>query len=273
MPHHSFDIFDSHMHLKRPRFDSLMPLSFALSMRTWSGDAIARQRLERITSGFSEVFSCMGASSKDLRQVVYGFVFVELDLDQLNRSTNNSPGSNSPHYASIIWIRSMCIREVLLLPDKLPDHERTAESSELALLAYEMCRLSCSLICQVWLFADCSPTRNLARYMVDKLYPLLLRATTSTDPDSEKLCDKLPDFFLWSLILGIVLAYEDFDETGSMAGLNKLAPFVDSAIVKPKPTAWSVISRSLNSFLWPVEEQEETGKEAWKLVCQILGGK
>lgn len=257
------------MHLKRPRFDSLMPLSFALSMRTWPCDALAQQRLERITNGFSEVFACMGTStaSMDLQQVVQGFLYVELDLDQLNRSTDD-PGADSPHYASIIWIRSMCIREVLLLPDKLTDDGVATEEFQLALLAYEMCRLSCSLICQVWLFADCSPTRNLARHMVEKLYPLLVRATTGKDFD--KLCERLPDFFLWNLALGIVLAYEDFDETGDMMGMHKLAPFVNSAIVKAKPTAWPVISGCLKSFLWPVEEQEETGREAWKIVCQIL---
>jgi hypothetical protein len=260
------------MHLRRPRFDSLMPLSFCLTMRTWPGDAIAQQRLGRITDGFSEVFSCIGTSipSMELQQVVRGFTLVELDLDQINRSTEN-PAEVSPHYASVIWIRGTCIREVLLLPDDLADEASTVEVTELATLAYEMCRLSCSLICQVWLFADCSPTRYLARVMVNKLYPLLLRATTGTD--SDKLCERLPEFFLWNLILGIVLAYEDFDETGDKKGLHKLAPFIDHAIVKPKPSAWHVISGSLKSFLWPMEEQEETGKEAWKLVCEILGDK
>lgn len=267
--HHSFDVLDSYCEFRHPQIDSLAPFNFFLTLRTWPSDAIAQRRLERTTNGFSEIFACMGTSvaSRNLQEVVHGLTLIEIDLEQVSRSTKD-PKVISPHYATVLWIRSMCVRELLTLPENLTDGEYTAEESESVLLVYEMCRLSCLLVCQVWLHPDYSCKRNLARQMVNKLHPLLLRATKTTDP--VKFCDELPDFFLWSLILGIVLAYEDFDKTGNMKGMFKLAPFLGSTKTKAETTVWPVISKSMEKFLWPVKQQEETGKEAWELVCQIL---
>lgn len=248
---HRFDVFNAYMHLRLPQLDALIPLRACFDLRTWKSDEAASQLIQNTSQKFSEVFIHMPNTS--LQQIVHGFVLVMADLDQFQRS-------RIPQIVTVVLMRSMCIREVLLLPETI-SNSRT----ELSLSVYQLCRLSCLLCCATWLYAYIGQnheyTRNLPRRLVQALRPILDRSVGVT------VHRLLPDFYLWIMIMGLMLAYEDLDNTGEDASMRLLVPYLEYLDVEMSPSSWSTIQGRVSQFLWSEEVCDVTAEEAWELAC------
>lgn len=120
-----FDIFNAYMHLRRPQLDALVPMSVCFGLRTWQPDSVSLQRVQKTSQAFVKV--CVLMSNTKLQQVIHGFTLVMADLDHFQRT-------GVPHIETVILTRSMCIRELLLLPD-------TIQSLKVESSVYEMCRI------------------------------------------------------------------------------------------------------------------------------------
>lgn len=222
-------------------------MEFCPDLRTWKSDPISLQLIRQAEEEFAKVFTHMHMSL--LQQILRGLVFVMADLDLYRRT-------KVPHVESIIVSRSMYIRELLLLPE-------TIEASESEALIYQICRISCMLSLQVWLFADTGPKRNLPRRLVNMLLPVLNRSLTMM------VHETLPEFYSWTVILGLMLAYEDFDNCGNETTMRTMVPFLESLNVKSTPAAWATLKHVVARFLWCKEDCAETAREAWEMACQM----
>lgn len=188
-----------------------------------------------------------------IQQVLCGLVLVMADADHYRRT-------RTPHFETTVITRSMYVREVLMLPEIL-------DTSELELCTYQMSRMCCLLSLQAWIYPDSGPnhtwTRNLPRRLIHMLQPVLDRSL------AVMLHEKLPEFYMWTVILGLMLAYEDFDNTGNGTAMRLMVTYLDTLSVKPKPAAWATIRCVVAKFLWCEEDCAETAREAWQLACQM----
>lgn len=236
-------------------------------MRLWQPDETASHTATTLSESFENVFSRMrsGPESTSLRAIIKGFTLVMLDFDRIEESRSHLCSlTNVPEEQQVIWIRSMVIHELLMLPET----PESTSSGDMPTLIYEMVRLSCLMFCQVWLFADNNNKRRMARKQVRRLQPLLERCTVGV----EKLCEVLPDFYLWVMVLGLMLAYEDFDVTGDDTCLETIVPFAAHGMVVTQPQAWTIVKGVLPNFIFPSRECDATGREAWEHACRILHG-
>lgn len=171
---------------------ALVPLSTTMSMRTWDTDETASHTATRLSESFEDVFSQIpsGSENTSLRATIEGFSLMVLDFDRIEKSRFHlCSQTNAPEEQQVIWIRSMIIHELLMLPETLP---QSTSYGEMPALIYEMVRMSCLMFCQVWLFGDNNNNRRMARKQVYKLQPILERCTVGV----ERLCEVLPDFYL-----------------------------------------------------------------------------
>lgn len=262
----SFDVFNAYIHLSQPRIRALAPLDATLAMRYWQPDKIASDSAGVLGTGFQDVFDLMPqcAETVSLRQVFEGSILTMLDFDQIMRSKDGLlTETELPHEQTVIWVRSMLIHELLSLPESLATH---SARDEFSVVVYEICRFSYLMFSQLWLFADINTDRGMARKQVAKLKPLLERATSGNI--SSRLCERLPDFYLWVIALGLMLAYEEFDISKDRGCLEELVPFAARSLVKMQPKAWRIVSSILPRFVWRWKDCELTGSEAWELACQ-----
>lgn len=263
-----FDIFNAFMHLFKPRIAAILPLEATLTMRNWTQDDEAQILASKVGTGFEDVFASMSDCSESarLQRVIRGFVNLIVDFDQLCRDLpKHSTNIGTPNERTVIWIRSMLIHELLTLPAFLSKEEE--ETDEGSTLVYELCRLSCLMVCQAWAFADNNSRRSMARRQVLKLIPLLKRAVAG---GTISLSSELPSFYTWLIALGLMLAYEDFDISGDDACIRAIVPFLAKCIVKARPEAWSAVSSIMSGFLWLWKDCEITGKEAWDCGCRLM---
>lgn len=246
-----FDVFSSWMHSRRPQLRPLVPMEMCPYLRTWKPDEISLELTRQANQEFAKVLAQMPPTI--LSEILHGLVIAMADMDHYRRT-------RTPVVESVIVSRSMYIRELLLLPDSI-------EASELQLSAYQMCRMACFLVLQVWLFPDTGPnltwTRNLPRKFVHRLPSVLDRCL------AVMLHETLSEFYTWTLIMGLMLAYEDFDNFGDREAMRKLVPYLDTLSVRPTPTAWNTIKCVVARFLWCEEDCDETGKEAWEMACRM----
>lgn len=239
------------MHLRRPQLPSLLPMDQCPHLRTWESDPISLERIRQAEQEFAKVSAHLQATL--LQQIFHGLVLVMADMDHWKRT-------RTPHFESIVISRSMCIRESLLLPE-------TIDASELEQCIYQMGRMSCLLTFQAWLMPDSGANhtwiRNLPRRLVHMLQPILDRSLAVL------LHEKLPEFYMWTVIMGLMLAYEDFDNCGNGEAMRIMVEYLDALSVKPTPAAWTPIGCVVSKFLWSEEDCAETAKEAWELACQM----
>lgn len=242
------------MHLRLPQLDPLLPLPACLDLRTWEPDHIAFRSITNATREFAKVFIYMPPTP--LQQVIHGFILLMADMDHFQRS-------GTPHIGTVVLMRSMCIREVLLLPDRI-------EAMETEVLIYQMCRLSRLLCCQTWLYAysgqNHSWTRNLPRRLVHKLKPILEQSVALT------VHNLLPDFCLWIVTMGLMLAYEDLDNTGDDVSVRLMIPSLQYLDVELSLSSWPTIRSIVSRFLWYERVCDITAMEAWELACQMYTG-
>lgn len=251
-----FDVFNAYMHLRLPQLDALIPLSACFDLRRWESDDIALELIQNSNQSFAKVFIHLPTTR--LQQIVYGFVLVMADLDHFQRS-------KIPHIVTIVLTRSTCIREILLLPETISNVQ-----TELSVSVYQLCRLSCLLCCATWLYAYVGQnheyTRNLPRRLVQSLRPILDRSI------GVMVHECLPDFFLWVVLMGLMLAYEDFDNTGDGASMRLLIPCLDHLDVDLSSSSWSTIRGRVSQFLWCEQVCDVTAEEAWELACGMKIG-
>lgn len=220
--------------------------------------------------GFGDVFHVLPncAESVRLQQVLRGFVDLLVDFDHIDRSKSQSfkVEADAPNERGVIWIRSMLIHELLTIPESLSTGGGLED--DLSTLTYDICRLSCLMVCQAGIFTDSNQGRQMARRLVLRLLPLLKRATVGEG--TKKLCSELPDLYTWVLVLGLMLAYEDFDAFNDTSCIADIVPFLDSSVIKPQPEAWPTVNTLLSRFLWLWKDCDITGREAWNYCCRLF---
>ena len=263
-----YDILNAYVSLSPPRIAAAFTLEETLTLRTWPQDEPAKLLASQLGHGFTMVHSSMPqhACYSRLQQVTQAFVAMIIDFDQIQRHEYDKSRTDLPNEMTVIWIRSMLMHELMMLPETLILEERDGEHEAYA-LTYEMCRLACLLFCQAWGFPDCNWNRRQAQKLVFKLVPLLARATVGKSP--HKFCKKWPDFYNWILVLGFMLAYEDFDLFSDDRCMMALLPYWAHSVIKPQREAWSIVYKTLSGFFWRWPECDITGEEAWNYACDL----
>lgn len=267
---YSYDVLQAYAQLSKPQLAPLVPLSTALKMRIWSQDETARVLGSTLGSGFGSVYGMLPACSETtrLQRVLQGFVDIIIDFDQISRCGRQLGNEiESPDRSTVSLIRPTLIHESLTLPQTLD--KSNDKASDFSILLYEMCRLSCLIICQIWACRAADNRRRMARTQVLKLMPLLHRAKSGSDTQ-KGVSTKLPNFYTWLLVLGLMLAYEDLDHSGEDACMRDMALFLGDCVIKAKPEAWPTVHSTVSRFVWLWEGCELTGREAWDYGCQML---
>lgn len=266
----SFDIVHSFTSLSKPRLAQLQPLTEIMALRTWSTDDAARLLSSTLGSGFDHVSELMASIPEGghVMQVLKGLVNLLADLGQLDRCRKQQQTENqieAPNEMSMLWIRCMLIHSSLSFADLLDK----SSLGGVPVLVYDICRLSLLMNCQIWACRGADHRLRTARALVQRLVPLLHKFTA---PGSKGLpvSTVLSDFYIWILVLGLMLAYEEYDFAGEEACLRQMAPFLAYCMIKARPEAWPTVSTILSRFLWSWKGCDITGREAWEFGCLLL---
>lgn len=225
------------------------------------------RRLTRSLTPIMEAFDLPEYTS--MLSISEGLRILTTDSSQLRRTPKAESVLSAPDQPTLIWMRSMVMHELLSLPDYTTQALESESTGETKFLIYELCRVSCLMYLQIWLFSIVNKRQNMARKLLLKMWPLLGGSIT-TPPDGVALSVQHPDFFLWTVMFSLICAYEDWDASGELTSMQQMSRFIVYTSMEPVAESWPKIVDVLEKFIWAGFDCNLTGQEAWQQACSLL---
>lgn len=223
-----------------------------------------------LTVSLKPLISPSGLSdSAIMLDAIEAFRVLTADLGQVRRMSEADLVFSGPDQTILLWFRHAALHSLLSLPDRTTQALEVHSETSFNCLIHEICRISLLMYAQIWLHPIVNKGTNLARKLVSRIRPLLV-AATSHRSKSGTLSAQYPAFFLWSVILSLMCAYEDWEVTGEAGTLEDISPLILETMVDPSPGSWAKMSGILEKFLWAPFESDLTGREAWQQACVLL---
>lgn len=233
-------------------------------------DLEAAQLYHKLTASLSKLVGAAALSDCDaMLHVVEAYRALTADQNQIRRIRTTETRVSVPDQEIFMLLREMAMHTLLRLPDWTAQTLEVGKATTEKYLMHEICRISLLMYAQIWLHPITNERINMARKLVSKMRPLLV-ASTSRFIQGETLSARCPDFFLWSVILSLMCAYEDWDITGDAGSLKEISPFILETTVGASLDSWPEISDILENFLWARFECDLTGREAWQQACILM---
>lgn len=233
-------------------------------------DDIATQQYQTLTSSLCPLIRAV--TLLDCDAILYGieaYRALTTDLGYLRRTPKAGRAAIGPNHTVLLSLRETAMHTLLCLPVYTTQASALHQFSAPDYLIYEVCRISLLMYAQVWLHPITNKGVNMARKLVSRMQPLLMVATSRLF-QGETLSTRFPEFFLWTVILSLMCAYEDWDITGEVDSMEAISPFILEIMIKPSPKSWSEISETSEKFLWSRSECDLTGNEAWQQACAMI---
>lgn len=288
-----FGVYTCYRTLQRPPFERVQSLESLFALPAWPSNDLEELGLPCSIIGFFDILERSDEEPQVslLTKIIQALALLTSDqsfilsaearnsaskiYSELNQ--NFEPGSEAMHDPAmigackvrLIWARCIVMWELLSLPDLSQDILRP-KGFPSSSLPYELCRLSCFMYFQMWIWVIAGANINMARQLVSRILPFLEASVVPSLNDNAVLCKMHPEFFLWVITLTIVMAYEDYDQTGDVSSVKSISPFLRYLIVKPFPEMWSDISIILERFLWSSTDCNPLGRDAWVFACSLL---
>lgn len=239
-------------------------------MRTWHTDHKGTLLYTCLTKDLSPLLDSSTVPTRDtLLDIVESLRVLTTDLNQIRRTPKPESVLSAPHQPTLVWLRSMTMHTVLSLPEYTGKNLSPKDDFTPDYLIHDLCRLSFLMYAQLWLHPMVNKRVNMARQLLSRIQPLLFISTSRLYGGST-ICALFPKFFLWVLVLSLTCAYEDFDVTGDMRGLQEISPLILETAIQPLSESWATVSDILEGFLWAHLECDLTGREAWQRACDLV---
>lgn len=266
------DVLFAYREFRAPRLARFESLQQSIALCTWPLDTQARDTAKILGADLPRLLALTGDDQhcKILTDAYNALKMLTIYIDQLHRQQEVDLEQRDlrliPRTDDLIQLRFVAMWEMLNLPEK-SIYMSSLTTLDHQNLLFDLFRVAFFCYNQAWLWYVVSRKGRIPRQILDKALPLLEAATTRSTDCSGSLATRYPDFFVWVVVLCIMLAYEEYYQTGSDNHMLSLVPPLRSTKIMPVIDSWDGVLKIMRGHLWSDLQCDMTGREAWKHFC------